>query len=82
MDNKKLKNLLRETLEIEDQLYDFCIECLKKIYGENAHIAINDFEQGYNSYDWNGCIQSLVSVDAQVSIFVERMRERQQKKQD
>ncbi len=66
MDNKKLKNLLRETLEIEDQLYDFCIECLNKIYGDNAKIAINQFEEGYNSYDWNGCIQSLDCIDSNV----------------
>lgn len=76
MDNKKLKNLLRETMEIEDELYDFCIECLKKIYGEDSQFAINAFEEGYNARDWNGCIQSFNSVDTQTQERIKFVSER------
>lgn len=64
MKDKELKTLLIKAYELESNLYDFCIECLNKIYGDDAKEAIfmfdEDIEEGM---DWNGCLQSLSTFD-------------------
>lgn len=81
MNQKDIKKLLKDTLNMEQELYDFCIECLNRIYGENAKLAINDFESGYDAYDWNGCIQSLSCIDNNVQKCLENIAENKAKKE-
>ena len=79
MDNKELKKLLQDTLDLENELYDFCIECLNKIYGDNGSIAVREFKESYNFYDYNGCLQSLESIDSRVQKEIKFREERKAK---
>lgn len=80
MNNRDMKKLLRDSIDMEQELYDFCVECLTKMYGENAPIAINSFEEGYDSYQYNGCIQPLCCVDKAVELSIKAKEEEKKKK--
>ena len=73
MNTRQLKDMLKESLDIEKELYDFCIEALTKIYGDKAKIAIHLFEESYQHYDYNGCLQSLFCIDSQFNKEVKRI---------
>lgn len=82
MDTRTLKNLLKDQLEIEKELHEFCIECLKRIYGEHSGLAISHFNDGYNYFEENGCIQSLEYIDSQLKLAEERRLEREANKKN
>jgi hypothetical protein len=67
MKNKNLRNLLADSLQLESELYDFIVECLKKIYGEKADQAIHAFDEGLEFREWNGCIQSLGIINSRLA---------------
>ena len=68
MNNRQLAQILRETLTLQEDLYDFCIECLERIYPDNHKRAKGLFEDGYNFREYNGCIQSLSTIDSHIRI--------------
>lgn len=70
-----MKKLLIETMRKEQDLYGFCIECLNKIYGEEAPTAIEKFEEGIDFFDLYGCIQSLSYIDRNIQKEAKEMRE-------
>lgn len=74
MGNNELKKILCESLELERELHDFCIECLRKIYGKDADFVINEFEEGIYFRDYNGCIQSLDVLEAR---FINRHKSKE-----
>lgn len=63
MNSRELKKLLRDALEVEKELYDFCVECLTRIYGEKAPRAIQMFEENFDHFDDSCCIYSLEYID-------------------
>lgn len=73
MNNRTLKDMLIDSLQLEKDLYEFCIECLNHIYGDDAPIAIKRFEDSFNFYDYNGCLQSLCCIGSQTKKQKERM---------
>jgi len=84
MNNRELKDFLKETLDMEKELYDFCIEALTKLYPEHHKQAISIFEESYNFYEYNGCIQSLCCIDSSLKRELkqrEEMKEIQDKKE-
>ena len=68
MINKELKKLLADCLNMESELYDFCVDCLKKIYGDRANQAIYMFEESVEMREPNGCIQSLEYIDNRINL--------------
>jgi hypothetical protein len=80
MNIREIKKLLSNEIEINDDFYDFCIECLKKIYGDNSNIAINDFNESLDAYQYNGCIQSLVAIDNNVKRILKEREEMSEKR--
>jgi hypothetical protein len=67
MDNMTLKEILSEQFQIEKELYDFCIECIKKIYGKDNHLAVNEFQDSFNHRDYNGCFYTFEGLDYAVN---------------
>lgn len=63
MDNMTLKEILAEQFQIEKELYEFCVECIKKIYGEDNHLAVDEFQDSFNHRDYNGCFYDLEGLD-------------------
>ncbi len=66
MTNRELKNLLKDSLDMEQELYEFCLECIEKLYPEQKEYAKAVFEEGCEGYQYNGCIQPLHSIDLQI----------------
>lgn len=63
MNDRPLKKMLAESFKREEELYDFCIECLERIYEERAKNAINKFNDSLDFYEFNGCISSLRMIE-------------------
>lgn len=80
MNTRELKKILKDNLEMESNLYDFCIDCLKKIYGEDSHIAIESFEKAYKYSDEFGW-EDLSCVDRDVQKFLDQRKEYQRKQE-
>lgn len=76
MKNKDLKQLLCDSFQMEKELYEFCIDCLKRIYGENATSIIYMFEEGVESFEYNGCIQSFNCIDSRYKKQCEESKKR------
>jgi hypothetical protein len=74
MSEKELKKVLADSLQREAELYDFCIECLKKIYGEEATRPIQIFDEGIDFADYNGCIQPLSCIEGQYKKEIENRK--------
>ena len=72
---KHLKKLLRDQLLREEELYDFCIECLKKLYPEHSDRAIMIFDNSIDCFEFNGCIQSLNCVDSTLKEDLKQIEE-------
>ncbi len=66
MSTRELKKILADSIRMEQELYDFCIECLGKLYGEDAQEYINRFEEGLGFFEYNGCIQSLCCIESNI----------------
>jgi hypothetical protein len=66
MNSKELKKVLADSLALEKELYEFCVECLTRIYGENASFAINMFNESIDFHEYNCCISSLRYIDDKV----------------
>lgn len=55
---------LMNALQMQVELYDFCVECIKRLYPEDQDLMISYFDDGIEAYDWNCCIQTLRCLDA------------------
>lgn len=66
MNNRQLREVLKDSLSMEKELYDFCIEALTKLYPEDLEKAIVLFESSYDQFDYNGCLQSLEMIDKNI----------------
>lgn len=77
MNNRELKKLLADSFQLENELYDFCIECLNKIYGEKASYALNEFNESLDFREYNGCIQSLSCIDNRFKKSQAEIKERE-----
>ena len=66
MDIKNLKNILKESIETELELYDFCIECIQKLYPDESSFAVSIFKEGYDYRDYNGGIQTFSCIASHV----------------
>lgn len=62
MSERELKKLLSKALTREEELLEFCEECLHKIYGEEARRLIYMFHEGIMNFEYNGSIQSLEAL--------------------
>lgn len=78
MNNRELKKLLADTIKLEDELYNFCIACLVKIYGDDAELPIAYFKDGIDSFEDDGCIAGLCCIEAQVKSYNERQKQWQE----
>lgn len=67
MNERDLKKMLGNSFAIESELYDFCIECLKKLYPDMESFAIHQFEQLYRCREDYGCLQSLEYIDTRIA---------------
>lgn len=74
MSDRELKSVLMDSLTMEKELFEFCIECLTKIYGEHTEKAIALFKEGVDGIDYCGCIQSLRCIDSQLNKQLENMK--------
>lgn len=71
MTNKDLKRMLRETLQLEEEYYDFCVECLTEIFDQDSKLAITFFDDNLNDYENWGCIQSLQVIKHKIKQYKE-----------
>lgn len=78
MNTRELKKILKDNLEMETDLYDFCIDCLKKIYGDDSDIAISQFETNYEYSNDNGW-SDLSCVDRDVKDRLDHRKEYKRK---
>jgi hypothetical protein len=67
MNDRPLKEMLKESIAMELQLYDFCIAALKRIYGDESDFALGEFEDSYNYNKEFGCLQALECIDANLA---------------
>lgn len=69
MSEQDLKKVLMQCLQAESELYDFCIECLEKLYPDEHEATIMKilFKDAYDSLEYNGCIQPLETLDRQLT---------------
>jgi hypothetical protein len=81
MNVRELKKVLAQSIEMEEELYDFCVECLKKIYSEDAREMIIRFNESIDSFEYHGCIQSLECLDNNLQKYKQKIQE-QNKKRD
>lgn len=82
MKRKELNSFLIETMTLQNELYDFCIECLEHIYpDEMDQICVkSDFEEGIEAMEYNGCIQGLAIIRANNETRKEQRAKRQLEK--
>lgn len=66
MNRKQINEFLAESIAIERELYEFCIDCLKAMYPEQQPFAIHLFEESINHFGDYGCIQSLDCINKAV----------------
>lgn len=62
MKNQELKKILVESFQLEENLVDFCKECINRIYKDQPKLCryiLNEFDDYEQSMDYNGCIQPL-----------------------
>jgi hypothetical protein len=64
MSEQDLKKVLITCLQSESELYDFCIECLEKIYPDEHQSTVMKilFKDAYDSIEYNGCLPSLETL--------------------
>jgi len=65
MSERELKKMLRKSFEMEEGLYDFCIECLKALYPEDSANMIIRFDVGVEEFEYNDFIPGLSYLDSQ-----------------
>lgn len=75
MNNRQLKDFLKESLDMEKELYDFCIQALTKLYPDNVQRAISLFEDSYNFYEYNSYLQSLCCIDSKIKQELKEIEE-------
>lgn len=80
MEIRQLKTMLEDQLSLERDLYDFCIECLKKIYGKDSSMAVHAFESNYNYREDYGCIKSLEQIDQHVKNRIKELEDLREKR--
>lgn len=51
MDKKNLKKLLKDEMNANIELHDFCIECIEHIFKEDGEYVKEDFNQLYECID-------------------------------
>jgi len=59
---RDLKKALRSSMNMEEELYEFCVDAVKHIYKDDEakqRYAVARFEEGVDFFDYNGCIQGL-----------------------
>lgn len=76
MGQKDLKKCLIDSLQMEQELYQFCVECLTILYGTHAKTAISLLSESIESYESNGFIANLSSLDKETQKFIEIIEKR------
>lgn len=66
MNHKELKSLITDQFTLEREMYDFILDCLKKIYGENYELAKQEFESSYESFDYHMSL-SFTCVEREIN---------------
>lgn len=61
--SRELKKVLADTLELEAELYNLCLECLKRIYGENGNVSVGTFEEYVEQYNIHRWVPNLHYFD-------------------
>lgn len=67
MNSKNLMKVLKESLNMQEELYGLVIECFNEIFDkDNRLMIINCFEDDYENIHLNGCLQSLAYYQNQL----------------
>lgn len=53
MKQKQMNEILIDTLKTQNEMYDFCIECIKELFKEDTAHWIYTFEQTIENLDYN-----------------------------
>lgn len=69
MSIRDLKNLLANELSLQKEYHEFCIECIKRIYGEKANIVIASFEEDVETFSINRYLSGICYLD---SLFIKK----------
>jgi hypothetical protein len=56
MSARDLRKTLKETLEVQEELYEFIEECIKEIFPDDWRIAQGIFDDRYEYREFNGII--------------------------
>lgn len=79
MSERKLKEVLKDCIELEIELLDFVDECLKDIFKEDYESAKWRFEEEVECIHSNGCLQSLQYIRSQIEADKKRSAENRAK---
>ncbi len=75
MEKRELKKLMVSCIESENELYDFCMECIEHIFKDEAQTVKNEFNTYYDALDEGYGL----SLSCMLNNSEKRVRERQER---
>ena len=71
---RELKKQLKQSLEMEEQLVELVEQCLKELFKENGQRAVSYFNEYYETYEYNGYLQSVEGIKKRINQDLEHYK--------
>lgn len=67
MNIRELKKNLIQSYQMEQEYHELVVQCLKRIYPDDAETVVYYLEEMLHHYDDMGCLQSLQYFDTRLN---------------